>query len=148
MIKLHGIYKQNQPGSGLGCFGRHQLKLLGALPHCVLFLSDLVTSVVSISGNKLRGMLLHAKRHSLPVRTRKAPLRYLSTPKLKSRFHSGTGQDFSRDQPGFCWIHQRLLGCNLGKQRKRNYCLIKKAEKSLLFSCVVIDLQALIQAPY
>lgn len=91
MIKLHGIYKQNPSGSGLRCFGRHQLKLLGALPHCVLFLSDLVTSVVGISGNKLRGMLLHAKRHSLPVRTRKAPLWYLSTPKLKSRFHSGTG---------------------------------------------------------
>lgn len=32
-----------------------------------------------------------------------AVLQYLSTPKLKSRFHS----DFSQDPSWFCWIHQR-----------------------------------------
>lgn len=150
MIKLNGIYNQNQPGSGLGCFGRHQLKVLGALLIVYSFCL-IVTSMVSISGNKLRGMLLHAKRHSLPVRTRKAPLRYLSAPKLKSRFHSGTGAGLFT---GPAWVlldPSKAAWVQPWKTEKKKLLPHKESRKkcpSLLFPCVVIDLQALIQAPY
>lgn len=57
---------------------------------------------------------------------------HLSTPKLKSRFHSGQRWGtFHTTRLGSAGSIKDLLGCNLGKQRKRNYCLIKRGEKNV-----------------